>query len=260
MPSLATLAQGRYAILKADLDDGPAVLGVLLEDPATDQVYIRLRRDWSAIVPDDEVLPLLEDDLASKASEWGAKAFFEWAEEHLSANIRTTGRESVAVEDFDRALNRLYAKHVRSRVLQSTHVPFYSLRAAAGKFIDNDEVEIRDWVEAPSDLRRVTPDLFAAQIVGDSMDPHIPNGSVCLFRAFGAGSRNGRRVLVEERGRTGDNAYTVKVYRSQKTAAGGEWRHESISLEPLNPEHEGWQLRADEDRYRVVAEFVQVLY
>ena len=260
MPSLATLAQGRYAILEADLDDGPTVLGVLLEDPAADQLHVRLRRDWNAIAPEDEVLPLLEGDLASKASEWGARAFFEWAEEHLSANIRTTDRQSVAVDKFDRALNRLYATHVRSRVSQSTHVPFYSLRAAAGKFIDNDEVEVRDWVEAPPDLRRVTPDLFAAQIVGDSMEPSIPNGSVCLFRAFGAGSRDGKRVLVEERGRSGDNAYTVKVYRSRKTAQGGEWRHESIFLEPLNPEHEGWYLRADEDRYRVVAEFVQVLY
>ena len=260
MPSLSTLREGRYAILEADLDAGRTALGVLLEDPASDQVYIRLRRDWDAIAPEDEVLPLLEGDLSGKASEWGAETFFRWAEEHLSASIRTSDRENVAVEDFDRALNRLYAKHVRTRVSSSTHVPFYSLRAAAGKFRDNEEVEVRDWVEAPPELRRVTPDLFAARIVGTSMEPHIPDGSVCLFRAFGAGSRNGKRVLVEERGRGGDNAYTVKVYRSEKIGAGEEWRHGSILLEPLNPEHESWYLREDEDRYQVVAEFVQVLY
>ena len=31
-------------------------------------------------------------------------------------------------------------------------------------------------------------------------------------------------------------------------------------MEPLNPEFETWELRAEEDRFRIAAEFVQVLY
>jgi len=234
---------------------------VLLEDPESNQVHIRLRRDWERIAPDDEVLPELESDLEEKAREMGAAVFFTWVEETLSANLRTTDRQSVAVDNFERSLNRLYTKHVQTAASANTHIRLFSLRVAAGKFLENDEVESEGWVEAPPGLRRVTPDLFAAEIVGTSMEPYIPNGSICLFREFGAGSRQGKRVLVKEMGRGDSEAYTVKVYRSHKaTSEDGEWRHGTIDLEPLNPEHEVLHLDPDENRYAVIAEFVQVLY
>ena len=54
--------------------------------------------------------------------------------------------------------------------------------------------------------------------------------------------------------------YTVKRYRSEKVRQpDGEWAHERIRLEPLNPEFEAWDLNPEEDRYRILAEFVQVL-
>ena len=54
--------------------------GVLLEDPAADRLWIRLRRDWDHIAGSDtEVLGALETDLQGKASEMGAalKADYE---------------------------------------------------------------------------------------------------------------------------------------------------------------------------------------
>jgi SOS-response transcriptional repressor LexA len=73
----------------------------------------------------------------------------------------------------------------------------------------------------------------------------------------GGGSRSGMLVLVEE----GGSRYTVKRYTSRKIPAeNGSWKHESIVLEPLNPEHEDIILTEDEDRYRVVAEFIRVLF
>jgi hypothetical protein len=54
----------------------------------------------------------------------------------------------------------------------------------------------------------------------------------------------------------------VKRYVSEKGQdEHGSWRHHFIELQPLNPEHESWRLDPErEDRYRVIAEFVQVLY
>ena len=40
----------------------------------------------------------------------------------------------------------------------------------------------------------------------------------------------------------------------------GSWEHERVRLEPLNPAFEAWDLDPEEDRFRVIAEFVQVLY
>ena len=53
-----------------------------------------------------------------------------------------------------------------------------------------------------------------------------------------------------------DVRVTLPMQRSRD-----EWQHESIRLEPLNPDFEAFDLAPDvfESRYRVIAEFVQVL-
>jgi SOS-response transcriptional repressor LexA len=257
--AVLTTCEGRYAILEAELPGAETTaIGVLLEDPSTNRLHIRLRRDFDEIAGEDaEVFEALEDDLAAKAEEWGAEKLFVWVEETLSNTVRITDRESVLVQDFERTLNRLYSRHVRSKLAS---VPRWTLRVAAGHFLDNAEVEPDGYEEAPPDLRRTTG-LFAAEIQGTSMEPLIPNGSVCLFREFGAGSRQAKLVLVEELGRGGNDRYTVKRYVSTKRQReDGTWEHNAIRLEPLNPEHEAWYLDPEEERYQIVAEFVRVLY
>jgi uncharacterized protein len=105
-------------------------------------------------------------------------------------------------------------------------------------------------------------DMFVCQVSGRSMEPLIPSGSLCVFRQFGAGSRNGKKVLVEDRAEShsGGDRYTVKVFHSQKSTQGEGWQHESITLSPLNPEFPLLELEADAERYSVVAEYVGLLY
>ena len=256
--------EGRYAVLTADLPgETGAPIGVLLQDPETNRLYVRLRRDWDEIADEDaEVFESLESDLEAKALEFGAEKLFEWLEDVLSGTLRMSDRRNVLVTNFERTLNRLYAENIASTLRPGiTHIPRVSLRSAAGPFLENPEIEPEGYVEAPPDLRRITGDLFAAQIQGTSMEPDIPDGSVCLFRHFGAGTRRGRLVLVEELGRGTNDRYTVKRYVSRKRQRpDGTWDHQAIRLEPLNPEHEAWELDPEEERYRIVAEFVQVLY
>ncbi len=233
-----------------------------MEDPAQDRLYLRLRRDWNEIAPAEaDVLTALEFDLENKASEMGAARLLDLLEDTLSHVVRITDRREIAVDDFGRSLARLYREHVQSTVRAFvTHLPRYSLAVAAGKFLENHEVSEEAWEEAPPDLK-LTPDMFAARIVGRSMEPHIPDASLCAFRAGVAGSRQGRLVLVEALGRGSNDRYTVKRYRSQKSQRpDGTWEHERIRLEPLNPEFEAWDLDpGDDGRYRVIAEFVRVL-
>ena len=92
------------------------------------------------------------------------------------------------------------------------------------------------------------------------MEPRIPDGSLCVFRAGVTGSREGRLVLVEYLGGGANDRHTVKRYHSvRRQHSDGTWAHESILLEPLNPEFEAWELAPEEDRFRIVAEFMQVL-
>ncbi len=260
--SVANTHVARYSLLTVELPGHEAVTaGVLLEDPDTDRLHIRLRRDWDRIAGEDaEVFSVLEDDLLAKASEAGAAKFFAQFEDTLSNTIRMSDRREAMVEDFPRALGRLYRQHVHSEAQPFvTHLPRYSLAVAAGAFLENNVVEEESWEEAPSDLR-LTPEMFVARIVGRSMEPQIPDGSLCVFRRGVTGSRQGRLVLVEALDSGANDRYTVKRYRSEKSQnAAGEWSHERIRLEPLNPEFAAWDLDPEEDRYRILAEFVQVL-
>jgi phage repressor protein C with HTH and peptisase S24 domain len=249
MPSAIATHTGRYAVLTARATP----IGILLEDPEQNALHIRLRRDWVAFADDEEreVLELLEDDLISKGREMGADGVLSWLEENASNLFQVTDRENVLADDFPRTLNRLYGRHVQSNVLPfQTHVPRYSLRAAAGKFLDNEiDIAEESWIEVPPDLH-VLPDMFVAEIAGHSMEPRIPDGSLCVFRKGVVGSRTGRLVLAESRETTGANRYAVKRYRRDK---------DTVWLESLNPDYPSWPLDPDEEKYRIIAEFIRVL-
>jgi phage repressor protein C with HTH and peptisase S24 domain len=150
-----------------------------------------------------------------------------------------------------------------------TCVPFTTLRAAAGRFSEeqtglDDRAEwAEEWVTwdgAP----KFEPGMFVAKVQGDSMEPEVPSGSYCLFRAPRAGSRQGRKLLVWHSGisdpQTGGQ-YTLKVYTSEKAAEGDEsWRHTKIVLKSLNSAHQPIVLMPEsEDQVRVIAEFVSVV-
>lgn len=143
-------------------------------------------------------------------------------------------------------------------------VPLHSLKVAAGEFGDFQKAEEHDWVKVPNRYRDLK-NLFACQIVGESMNKVIPNGSICLFRKYTGGSRNGKIVLVEHSDFIDadyGSCYTVKEYHSKKKQKDGEWEHESILLKPLsyNEEFDDIDLSEDGERnFRVIGTFECVL-
>jgi SOS-response transcriptional repressor LexA len=253
----------RLFILQLEMPgNAPVRAGVLLEDPANNRLYLRFRRDWDVIAPTEAgVLSELETDLEAKAQELGASRVLDQLQDTLSNTLTISAPREVMVEDFGRALPRLYRELVQATVRPFvTHLPRYSLAVAAGKFLENQEVSEEGWEEAPSGLHP-TPTMFVARIAGRSMEPRIPDGSLCVFRAGVTGSREGRLVLVEHFGGGANDRHTVKRYHSVKEQRpDGTWEQKKILLEPLNPEFETWELNPEEDRFRIVAEFLQVLY
>jgi SOS-response transcriptional repressor LexA len=256
-----TTARGRYSLLTFEPPGQDRLnAGVLLVDPASDRLYVRLRRDWDDLVPEEaETLAAFESHLNEMGREMGASRALDVVG-HASASFLATELRETIVEDFPRALDRLYRQHVPATVQPwKTHVPVYSLAAAAGAFRDNNAVEEEGWEEVPEGVRP-SESMFAAHIVGHSMEPHIPDGSVCLFRAGVTGTRQNKLVLVEARGEGANDRYTVKRYKSEKRQnPDGTWQQERIRLESLNPDYPSWDLDATEDRYRIVAEFLRVL-
>lgn len=141
-------------------------------------------------------------------------------------------------------------------------VPYYDLEIAAGSFSDQQSVENVTYIELP-DLRQ-NGDHFVCKVVGESMNKIIPNGSLCLFKKYTGGSRNGLITLVDgsEIHDTDSGAnYTIKEYSSKKSADEEGWYHEEIILRPLSTEpYEPIVLRDDEImNFQVIGIFVRVL-
>jgi len=176
---------------------------------------------------------------------------------------------SDAVDASPKATPRILQARLRivapeSKERYATCVPLVPLKAAAGAFCDPQHIEDDDfeWVAVES-RHRLRRGMFVAQVVGKSMEPAIPDGAYCLFRAPVEGTRQGKTVLVQLRDATDPETgqrYTVKRYESEKASEGDSWHHTKITLKPLNPAFDAIVLTgADEQQLQVVAELVEVM-
>lgn len=143
-------------------------------------------------------------------------------------------------------------------------IPFYDLKVAAGNFSSEQVPEEVRWVPVPDSVRP-SRDLFVCQVLGESMNKVIPNGSYCLFRTYSGGSRNGQIVLVESSSiQDADygSCYTIKEYESTKSEDANGWKHESIILKPLTTADGYLPIVLEEEdlrAFRVIGVFVRTL-
>ena len=240
----------------------PAPYGILLTDEDGRGWAWRLRPPGCFGDLDEgerDILEALPADFEMKAREMGGLALLASLEDSLSGFFRISDRESIAFSNADAAVDRLFGQYVDAEPRKFiTHLPLYGLRAAATRFGEGMDAEEEGWILAPQNLR-LTHGMFAAHVVGRSMEPRIRDGSVCIFRSPVTGSRAGRLLLIEKFGETDFAArYTVKRYARSGPRDESADREHPIRLEPLNPEFEAFDLTSDQ--FRVVAEFVQVLY
>jgi SOS-response transcriptional repressor LexA len=261
--ALAPVARaGIYTILEAALPGRePCNIGVMLIDSVSGRGWLKMRDDLAEVAgPEDaEVFEALADDLREHMNEEGAEKTLELLEDTLSNALRISDRHEVSADSFTRKLEQLYQEHVAPVDVRpfETHLPLYSLRAAAGHLSEEMPAEPEGWIPAPPGMK-LDENLFVAHVSGHSMEPRIPDGSLNLFRFNPVGSRQGKIVLVEQFGETNETArYTVKRYTSEKTYGAGMWEHTRITLEPLNPEYKPWDV--DPEGFAVVAEWLRVI-
>src|ERR1700676_3731532 len=106
--SVAATHRASLSLLQLELPGSqPVGAGVLLLDPVGNRLYVRMRRDWDELAPEEaEVLELLEEDLAAKSAELGGTRLMESLDESLSNTLTISEPREVVVEDFDRAVAR----------------------------------------------------------------------------------------------------------------------------------------------------------
>ncbi|MCW3123253.1 MAG: hypothetical protein JWQ38_2745 [Flavipsychrobacter sp.] len=201
---------------------------------------------------------------------------------NIYKTIMLRGIKGTYVYVCDKNLREYFAKHIApyktKKVVDfvpkddiipfQNSVPLYDLKAAAGNFSDlqtvSDNIGDYDWVKLPSRYKP-SKELFACTVQGESMNKVIPNGSICLFRKYIGGSRNGKIVLVEHTNIQDPDygsGYTVKEYHSKKNADNEQWSHQSITLKPLsdNPEYTDIEITEDESvMLKVIGIFETIL-
>ena len=145
---------------------------------------------------------------------------------------------------FDFFIHKHKANQNESKTLLKTgnikpfenSIPLYNIKVAAGVFGKLQQVKDMEWLKIPKKIKP-SKDLFACQVIGESMNKIIPNGALCLFRKYSGGSRNGKIVLVENSNMYDSDfgsCYTVKEYESKKYEDKDGWKHQSIILKPLS--------------------------
>ena len=148
-------------------------------------------------------------------------------------NLREYFSNHIEKHRTDKIINYVNQEHV---IPFENSIPVYDLKAAAGNFSELQNVEDFDWIELPPRYK-ASKDLFACTVIGESMNKVIPNGSICLFRKYDGGSRNGKIVLVKHTNIQDPDfgsGYTVKEYWSKKNIDNEQWNHQSIILKPIS--------------------------
>jgi superfamily II DNA or RNA helicase len=142
-------------------------------------------------------------------------------------------------------------------------IPLYDFYAAAGTFSELKSEKEFTLIEGPENSSG--NDYFACRIIGESMNRLIPNGSICLFKPYTGGSRNGKIVLVENRNDPDpdfNSVFTIKTYSSEKSVSQETWGHTSVVLRPNSFDSSYQNIIITEENaaeMRVVGEFVKIL-
>ena len=92
-------------------------------------------------------------------------------------------------------------------------LPLYSQKVACGVLGDGEIVEPEGWVKVEG-IGRLDKTMVVVRAEGDSMEPTIHNGDLCVVRKIGGGDYNNQIVLVQRNDKTTDpesgGAYLLK--------------------------------------------------
>lgn len=154
-------------------------------------------------------------------------------------------------------------RSLQSKVELRNPIPLFDFYAAAGTFSEIQSTKDYTLIEGPENSSK--NDYFACRIIGESMNRVIPNGSICLFKFYTGGSRNGKILLIENRDLQDpdfNSAFTIKTYSSEKFVSEESWEHTSIILRPNSFDSNYQNIIITEENaqeIRVVGEFVKIL-
>jgi superfamily II DNA or RNA helicase/HKD family nuclease len=175
--------------------------------------------------------------------------------------ICDNGKVNKTVINKETKIIKIQDNEINDEVIENP-IPLYDFYAAAGSFSEMQSDKNFILIEGTKNNKQ---DYFACKILGESMNRVISNGSICLFKHYTGGSRNGKIVLVENidiQDQDFNSAFTIKTYSSEKNVSDEGWEHTSIILRPNSFDESYENIIINEENgaeMRVVGEFIKVL-
>ncbi len=141
-------------------------------------------------------------------------------------------------------------EEIGNNAMFRTHLPVYSIRAACGAFNHNDSNDLEGWLDVSKFGVKPQKDMFIVHAEGNSMEPKIHDGDLCVFRYTNA-IEDGEIMLVESNNI--ECQHVIKIVRNFEPP-----RYESFTLHSLNSEYSDIIL-TEEDNPRITGSLVNVL-
>jgi SOS-response transcriptional repressor LexA len=128
-------------------------------------------------------------------------------------------------------------------------LPVYNVKAVCGERDNQEKPEeyAIGWIKVEGQGFRPNHNHFVVRAHGNSMQPKINDGDLCVFEWYKAGTREGCIVLTDTEGTDPDYdcQFTIKEYHSKYSTVDDEM-HEWITLKSLNPNYEDIELSRGE--------------
>jgi hypothetical protein len=242
-------------------DGGIEDIGVLLLT-ASDRLLTRFRRDFEQFAGSHAIsLQRLGADVSKKADELGGRLCREWL--RCFPLVRISQAIPILIErSTATTLGELYARYIRPSVLPfQTHLPQYSLKDAAAMFGREATPDPEKWIEIHTPLT-LTSDMFVLHMQDTSMEPRIPDGSLCVFRYRVEGPWEQKVLLIQQEGDSGRKRESIRLCHVSTTAClppeGEVPVNRRVALESINPGYESWDVALNE-KIRALGELLFVV-
>lgn len=145
----------------------------------------------------------------------------------------------------------------------TTHIPVYSIRAACGRFEDEENAEIEGWIDVSQKSIKISKDLFIIHAKGDSMEPTIHDGDLCVFKWYDGSDIQDSIVLTQLSANDSDydGLYTIKKFHAENSFDPyGHINNNKIELRSLNPKYHTITLGASTDNdLKTIGIFIKTL-
>ena len=159
------------------------------------------------------------------------RAYLEFVEQTLS------DEELAQIAFSDNETKDIISSSVGKKQQFTTHLPLFSVDGACGYFTNTKEAEVEGWVDMSKSGINITPDMFVVHACGDSMEPKIHDGDLCVFRRYNGEERMDNIVLTQLTDHDFDygGMYTIKKFHCIREANEyGIVQNTNVELRPLN--------------------------